>query len=97
MDRGEVESYLLKIPGWVLVEDGKAIRHEYVMKNFMSGIEFANKIAGLAEQEDHHPDLHLTGYRKFTVELSTHSIGGISMNDLILASKIETLPKELKK
>ena len=42
------------------------------------------------------PDLHLTGYRKLRIVLSTHAIGGLSLNDFILAAKIDALPKKLK-
>jgi 4a-hydroxytetrahydrobiopterin dehydratase len=47
----------------------------------------------LAEAEAHHPDLHITGYRHLTIELSTHAIGGLSENDFILAAKIDELLK----
>jgi len=55
-----------------------------------------DRIAKVAQKENHHPDLHLTGYRKLRVELSTHAIGGLSENDFILAARIERLPKKLK-
>ena len=67
------------------------------MKDFLSAVQFIQDIAQVAEADDHHPDLHLTGYRKLRVELSTHAIGGLSENDFILAAKIEQLPKELKR
>ena len=54
----------------------------------MAGVEFFNKVAALAEQEGHHPDLHLEGYRQVAIELWTHAIGGLSENDFILAAKI---------
>jgi len=53
-------------------------------------------VAELAEAEDHHPDLHLTGYRNLAIELSTHAIGGLSRNDFIVAAKIAELPIETK-
>jgi 4a-hydroxytetrahydrobiopterin dehydratase len=53
-------------------------------------------IAQIAEAEDHHPDLHLTGYRNVTIELSTHAISGLSENDFVLAARIDELPVELK-
>ncbi|MEL6898752.1 MAG: 4a-hydroxytetrahydrobiopterin dehydratase, partial [Planctomycetota bacterium] len=46
-------------------------------------------VADLSEQEQHHPDMHLTGYRHLMVVLTTHAIGGLSENDFILAAKIE--------
>ena len=84
------------LKGWFLSEDGRAIRAEYVMKDFMAAVQFIGRIALLAEREDHHPDIHLTGYRKLAVELSTHAIGGLSDNDFILAAKIDRLPRKLQ-
>jgi len=65
--------------------------------NFSAAFDFMNRIAEVAEADDHHPDLHLTGYRKLRIELATHAIGGLSENDFILAAKIDQLPKVLKK
>jgi 4a-hydroxytetrahydrobiopterin dehydratase len=85
-----------KLPGWKLSEDGKTIRRQWIVKDFVTAIEFFDKVAQLAENDDHHPDLHLTGYRNVAVELSTHAIGGLSENDFILAAKIDQVPVELK-
>jgi 4a-hydroxytetrahydrobiopterin dehydratase len=63
----------------------------------VAGIKFFEQIAKVAEEEQHHPDLHLAGYRNVAVELSTHAIGGLSENDFILAAKIDQLPVEIKK
>ena len=63
----------------------------------MAGIKFFNAVAELAEDEGHHPDLHLEGYRNVWIELWTHAIGGLSENDFILAAKIDELPIEVKK
>ena len=63
----------------------------------MAGVEFFNKVAALAEEEGHHPDLHLEGYRQVAVELWTHAIGGLSENDFILAAKINQIPIQLKR
>ena len=61
----------------------------------MAAIRFVQKIAKLAEAADHHPDLHLTGYRELKISLSTHDIGRLSKKDYSLASQIERLPKSL--
>ncbi len=58
---------------------------------FLDAVALIQKIASIAEAEDHHPDLHLTNYKKLTIELSTHAIGGLSENDFILAAKIDQL------
>ncbi len=86
-----------KLTGWKLTADGKRIRREWVVKNFMAGIDFFQKVAALAEEEGHHPDLHLEGYRNMAVELWTHAIGGLSENDFILAAKINEVPITEKK
>jgi len=70
---------------------GKAIRKMVKCKDFLDAVSLIQKIAPIAEAEDHHPDLHLTGYRNLTIELSTHAIGGLSENDFILAAKIDQL------
>ncbi|MDP2654090.1 MAG: 4a-hydroxytetrahydrobiopterin dehydratase [Candidatus Omnitrophota bacterium] len=88
--------YLTHVPGWALQPDAKAIAKDFTMKNFLAAVRFIEKIAVVAEEENHHPDIHLTGYRKLRVELSTHAIGGLSDNDFILAAKIDQLPAELK-
>lgn len=85
-----------KLSGWKLSPDAKKIRKEWVVKEFMTAIKFFNEIARIAEADDHHPDLHLTGYRNVAIELSTHAIGGLSENDFILAAKIDQVPVELK-
>jgi 4a-hydroxytetrahydrobiopterin dehydratase len=82
---------LADLKGWELAPGGKAIRKTITAKNFLGAVDLIKRIAPIAEAEDHHPDLHLTGYKKLTVELSTHSIGGLSENDFILASKIDQL------
>lgn len=81
---------LEEAPGWELVE-GKAIRKSVKCKDFMDAVALIQKIAPVAEAEDHHPDFHLTNYRKLVIELSTHAIGGLSENDFILAAKIDLL------
>ncbi len=88
--------YLADLRDWRLSQEGSAIRAEYLMKDFSAAVELIAEIAKIAEAEDHHPDFHLTAYRKLTIELSTHAIGGLSENDFILAAKIESLPKRLK-
>ncbi|MBI4115431.1 MAG: 4a-hydroxytetrahydrobiopterin dehydratase [Candidatus Omnitrophica bacterium] len=82
----EAENLLSALSGWSLAEDGKAIRKEYKFKNFREVIAFFNRIAEIAEQENHHPDLKI-GYSRVNVELSTHAIKGLSENDFILAAK----------
>jgi len=61
------------------------------MADFRSAIKMINNVAALAEREQHHPDLHLEGYRKVWIEIFTHAVGGLSENDFILAAKIDAI------
>jgi 4a-hydroxytetrahydrobiopterin dehydratase len=93
----EAEAQIQKLRGWQITRGGERIRKEWTVKNFMAGIKFFNDVARISEEEQHHPDLHLEGYRKLAIEIWTHAIGGLSENDFILAAKIDELPLELKK
>jgi 4a-hydroxytetrahydrobiopterin dehydratase len=93
----EVSENLKCLPEWLLAADAKSIRREWRVKDFTTALDFFQRIGKIAEGEDHHPDLHLTGYRNVAIELSTHAISGLSENDFILAAKIDQLPVELKK
>ena len=97
VEKAQAEGFLETLPGWKLSEDAKKIRRDWTMKDFMAAIDFFNRVAQVAEDEGHHPDLHLEGYRQARIELSTHAIGGLSENDFILAAKIDQLPVQLKK
>ncbi|MBF0571658.1 MAG: 4a-hydroxytetrahydrobiopterin dehydratase [Candidatus Omnitrophica bacterium] len=87
----EAQSRLAEISGWVLGKDGKSIERAFILKNFVACVNFINKIKDIAEDEMHHPDLHLTGYKNLKVVLYTHSLGGITENDLIVAAKVNQI------
>lgn len=86
--QSQAEECLASLQGWILGEDGKAIRKDYKFKNFKEVIAFFNRIAQVAEEENHHPDLKI-GYSRVGVELSTHAVKGLSENDFILAAKFD--------
>lgn len=90
LTRAEFEVYLPQVPGWWVVEE-KRIEKEFVGNNFSEVVEWVERIAKIAEEEGHHPDLLIHDYKKLRVSLSTHAIGGLSVNDFILAVKIEAL------
>jgi len=93
----ESQRLLSTLTGWTLTQDGKAIERKWIAKDFKAALQFLQRIGEVAEQQDHHPDLHLTGYRNVAVSLSTHAIKGLSENDFIVAAKIDALPFEAKK
>jgi 4a-hydroxytetrahydrobiopterin dehydratase len=95
-NKEQIAEYLPQVPGWQVSDDGKMLTRDWNMKNFIAAVEFINNVAKIAESEQHHPDVHLTGYRKLRVVLSTHAIGGLSENDFILAAKLNEVPAQLK-
>lgn len=83
--------YLPQIPDWqVLVE--KSLVKTYTCTNFSQALALVNAVGVLAEAEGHHPDIYLHNWKRVTLTLSTHAIGGLSLNDFILAAKISALP-----
>lgn len=90
----EAQGQLAQLSGWYLTHEGQRIRKDWTVKDFLTGLDFFNRVAVIAEEDGHHPDLHLAGYRNLSIELWTHAIGGLSENDFILAAKIDALPIE---
>lgn len=92
----EATEQLKELPGWELLSGPDRIRKSWTVKHFMAGLEFFQKVAEIAEAEGHHPDLHLIGYRNVSIEIWTHAIQGLSLNDFILAARIDQLPVRLR-
>ena len=97
LDAAQVRTHLAAVPSWRLTDDSKRIRREWRVKDFLTALDFFRRVGEVAEAEDHHPDLHLVGYRNVAFEIWTHAVGGLTENDFILAAKIDQLPVELKK
>src|ERR1700730_14187598 len=77
-------------PEWKIAKDAKSIKRSLKFKDFYRTMSFVNGLAYLANIEDHHPDLEV-GYDHCDVTYSTHSIGGLSINDFICAAKLDRL------
>ncbi|MBI3331823.1 4a-hydroxytetrahydrobiopterin dehydratase [Candidatus Peregrinibacteria bacterium] len=86
----EVKKFLSETPEWEVIEENDKISRMFKFKNFVEAMKFVNKVADLAEAENHHPDFDVS-YSKVTLTLWTHAIGGLSENDFILAAKIDQL------
>ena len=78
-----------QLDGWTLANEHH-LEKEYRFKDFREALGFVNRLGEVAEQENHHPDLFLT-WGKVKVTLWTHSVGGLSENDFILAAKADRL------
>lgn len=87
LNEKDVQGLLVEIFGWQQ-EDAIKIWREFTFKNFVQAVDFINRIADIAEYENHHPDLFLHDYNHVRVELTTHAIKGLSRNDFIVAAKI---------
>lgn len=79
-------------PEWMLVDDAHILARSFKFKNFVETMNFVNKIAEVAEEEGHHPDMNIS-YDTLGIELATHAIEGLSENDFILAAKIDEIEK----
>lgn len=86
----EIEKYLSLLKFKWIVIGSKSISREFKFKDFKESMSFVNKIAEIAEEQGHHPDIEIS-YNKVVITLTTHAIGGLSTNDFIVASKVETL------
>ena len=85
----EVKPLLLEIPEWESTSDFKSITRTFTFNDFMESISFINKVADIAESNNHHPDINIHAYKKVTITLSTHSVKGLSESDFIIAAKID--------
>lgn len=74
---------------WTLAEDGALVRTVH-FKNFKPVMALVQSLLALADQADHHPDVHF-GYCNVSIRLWTHDCGGLSQRDLDLATQIEAL------
>lgn len=89
----EVTPILADLPGWKF--EGSRITREYSFSSYLSGISWVAVMAEIADREDHHPDINISWCR-VKVSLWTHTVNGLSMNDLILAAKLEEAWKKIQ-
>jgi 4a-hydroxytetrahydrobiopterin dehydratase len=85
----QAQEYLRQVKDWELSE-GKKIVKEFKFAKYLDGIAFAQRVAELAEQEGHHPNIHIF-YKRVRIEIWTHKIDGLTESDFILAAKIDDL------
>ena len=88
----ELPDLLKQIPDWqpITTESVLKLNKVFNFKNYAEAISFTNKIAELAEEEDHHPAI-LLEWGKVEVTWWTHKIGGLHKNDFIAAAKTDQL------
>lgn len=90
LSTAELESGLAVLPDWRLAAERDEIVKEFRFDDYFHTMAFVNAVASIAHREDHHPDLEVH-YNRCVVRYSTHDVGGLSLNDLICAAKVEDL------
>ncbi|KAM0844543.1 hypothetical protein ACQ4PT_056992 [Festuca glaucescens] len=96
MSEDSAKKSLEQVAGWELKTEGEILKlhRAWKVKNFVKGLEFFQLVAAIAEEEGHHPDLHLVGWNNVKIDVWTHSVRGLTDNDFILAAKINELKLE---
>ncbi len=88
LNQTEVQQKFTEIKGWKL--DGNAIKKEWQFTNFDEAMDFINKVADLARQQDHHPEL-FNVYNKVSLRFSTHDAGGLTNCDFKMAVAVDKI------
>ena len=91
LSSAETDALLRELGGGWSLAAGPRLGKEFRFPDFLQALAFVNKVGALAQEENHHPDLQLA-WGKVQVSLWTHSAGGLTENDFILAAKIDALP-----
>jgi 4a-hydroxytetrahydrobiopterin dehydratase len=91
LEADAVERFHAEIPAWTVVR-GHHLERTYETPDFKSALALLDRFGALAEEQGHHPDLHLT-WGKVRVEIWTHAIDGLTENDFIFAAKCDSLAK----
>lgn len=87
-----INEKLSELDGWNYKENN--IGKLYEMHDFKAALEFVCKIGEAAEHMNHHPDIFIHSWNKVSITISTHSEGGVTEKDFILAKRIEGLNNE---
>ncbi len=90
LTRQQFEPYLEQVSNWAAVGD-KKLEREFRFEDFRKALGFVNAVGDIAEEEGHHPDILIYGWNKVKITLWTHAIDGLSINDFILATKIDRI------
>lgn len=84
----QIEHYLVTTPQWTTDNDYLVRRFQF--DNYQQTVSFVKVVAGIADAQDHHPEIQFS-YKHCTISYTTHSVGGLSVNDFICAARIDAL------
>ena len=82
LSQEDIEARLAQFPDWAL--SGDALQRTFSFNEFLGAMAFVGRIAGLAEEHSHHPDIMIR-YNKVTLTLTTHDSGGLTDGDFDFA------------
>ena len=80
-------------PQWKIGKNEKGvpyIERTHHAKKYLEGIDFVRKVAEMAEENNHHPDIHIN-YKRISVQYWTHTVSGVTLADVQMAQKIDFL------
>jgi 4a-hydroxytetrahydrobiopterin dehydratase len=83
----DIDRRAAQAPNWKMV-DGKKLARAWTFPDFQKGLDFVNRVGAIAEEQGHHPDVHLY-WGRVEIETWTHDAGGLREQDFLLASKID--------
>ena len=89
-DEKQISDNLSKLNSWSVNDEQKMIYKKFNFKTFKQALNFTNKVGEIADLEGHHPDISL-GWGYSLIMLHTHAIQGLSINDFIIAAKIDEI------
>ena len=92
LSEAEAADLLRQLTAWVIEREGNAVvlTRTFSFPDFHRTMAFTNAVAWIAHEQDHHPDMLVT-HSRCTVNWSTHSVGGLSLNDFICAARVDAL------
>ncbi|WP_239618923.1 4a-hydroxytetrahydrobiopterin dehydratase [Cohnella mopanensis] len=90
LTEAELEAALLELTDWKIEDDGKWLARKRLFPTFMEAIAFVNKVAAVAEDDNHHPFIGID-YRRVTIRLTTWHSGGLTALDLGSAKAYDRL------
>ena len=88
---GQVSQLSNELSGWQVIKDGMdKLEKDYTFGTFQEALDFCNRVGGIAEKHGHHPQITFT-WGAATVRWWSHSLGGLTRNDFIMAAKTDTV------